>query len=57
MFAELGAQVAITGRNEDNLKKVSDECIKRNTSCKVSVLIYLINSWVIIFLNQHSRES
>lgn len=28
MFAKLGAKLAITGRNEENLKKVADECEK-----------------------------
>ena len=28
MFSQLGAQLAITGRNEENLKKTADECEK-----------------------------
>lgn len=28
MFAKLGASLALTGRNEDNLKKNGDECEK-----------------------------
>lgn len=30
MFCKLGAQVAITGRNVENLTKTADECEKSN---------------------------
>lgn len=30
MFCKLGAQVAITGRNVENLSKTADECEKSN---------------------------
>lgn len=30
MFCKLGAEVAITGRNVENLSKTADECEKSN---------------------------
>jgi NADP-dependent 3-hydroxy acid dehydrogenase YdfG len=47
LFARLGAQLAITGRNAENLQKTSDECKnqsqlkvpKRPTFCSTSSLM------------------
>ena len=35
LFARLGAKLAITGRNSDNLQKVSDECAKQPGATKL----------------------
>lgn len=35
LFSKLGATLALTGRKEDNLKKVGEECSK-NTSDQVT---------------------
>ena len=47
MFAKLGAKLALTGRNEDNLNKHGDECEKigGNKVCLMSSI------------SNHSRRS
>ena len=40
LFSQLGAKLALTGRNEENLKKTAEECIALG-DCQVQTLFYL----------------
>lgn len=50
LFCKLGAQVAITGRNVENLSKTADECEKSNGKKVIKIGQKIVNicgySWV-----------
>lgn len=52
MFSKLGAKLAITGRNDANLKKTADEC-EKNGGGKVTLLQEGLDGKLYISLSFH----
>ena len=50
LFAKLGARLSLTGRNEENLEKIGQQCSEQPGAHKVDYNSYLISKMCICIL-------